>query len=208
MLANILTDARYALRQLRKTPGFTLVAVLTLAFAIGATTSIFSIINGVMLRPLPFGEPERIVRVFEIVPEYGRVSTAPANFFDWRQQNTVFAHIATYGTGSDTLIGADGPERIPMTSVSWDIFETLGVAPAMGRGFRAEEDAPNQNAVVVLSHGMWQRRFGGDPAILGTSITLSGTPVTIVGVMPAGFFFPSRESEFWRPIGLNECVTT
>lgn len=208
MLANILTDARYALRQLRKTPGFTVVAVLTLAFGIGATTAIFSIINGVMLQPLPYGQPDRIVRIFEILPEYGRFSIAPANFFDWRQQNTVFEHIATYATGSDTLVGSDGPERIPMASVSWDIFETLGVAPAMGRGFRADEDAPKQNAVVVLSHGMWQRRFGGDPGILGRSITLSGTPVTIVGVMPAGFFFPSRDGEFWRPIGLNPVGAT
>lgn len=208
MLPNILADARYALRQLRKAPGFTLVSILTLALGIGATTSIFSIINGVILRPLPYGEPDRIVRVLEIVPQYGRFSVAPANFFDWREQNTVFEHIAAYTPGSDTMIGIDGPERIPMASVSWDMFETLGVAPAMGRGFHPEEDAPNQNAVVVLSHGMWQRRFGGDPSILGRSITVSGTPMTVIGVMPAGFFFPSRESEFWRPIGLASAGAT
>jgi putative ABC transport system permease protein len=200
MLADLLTDARYAVRQLIKTPGFTVVAVLTLAFGIGATTAIFSVVNTVMLRPLPYPDAERLVRVFERVPQYGRFSVAPANFLDWRQQNTVFERIAAYAPGSDTFAGTDGPERIPRASVSWDIFELLGVAPALGRGFREEEDAPGRNGVVVISHGLWQRRFGSDPGVLGQTISLSGTPVTIVGVMPAGFYFPNREAEFWRPI--------
>ena len=105
--------------------------------------------------------------------------------------------------GTDTFVGADGPERLPMTSVSWDVFELLRVAPALGRGFREEEDLPKQNTVIVISHGMWQRRFGGDPGVLGRTIPLSGAPVTVVGVMPAGFYFPNRESEFWRPIAFN-----
>ena len=208
MFADLLTDARYAVRQLRKTPGFTLVAVVTLAFGIGATSAIFSVINAVMLRPLPYPEPERLVSVFEIVPQYGRFSVAPGNVLDWRQQNTVFEHIAAYSTGSETFVGSDGPERVPMAAASWDIFDTIGVQPAMGRGFRADEDVPKQNAVIVISHGTWQRRFGADPNILGRSMPSSGSPLTIIGVMPAGFYFPSRETEFWRPIALNPAGAT
>jgi putative ABC transport system permease protein len=208
MLANVLTDARYAARQLRKTPGFTIVAVLTLAFGIGATSAIFSVINAVMLRPLPYPDADRLVSVFEVVPQYGRFAVAPGNFLDWRQQNNVFTHISAYANGSDTYVGSDGPDRVPMSSVSWDVFETIGVAPALGRGFRAEEDAPKQNAVIVISDGMWRRRFGADPGILGRSVTLSGSPVVVVGVMPPGFYFPTREVEFWRPIALNPANAT
>jgi putative ABC transport system permease protein len=199
----MLSDMRYGLRQMLKAPGFTIVAILTLAFGIGATSAIFSVINGVMLRPLPFPEPDTLVRVFEIVPQYGRFSVAPANFFDWRQQNGVFERIAAYTGGTDTFTGNEGPERITMTAVSWDLFELLRVAPTLGRGFRQEEDQPNQNTSIVLSHGMWQRRFGGDPNVLGRSVVLGGTPVTIVGVMPEGFYFPTRDTEFWRPVALN-----
>ena len=120
MLADLLTDARYAVRQLIKTPGFTVVAVLTLAFGIGATTAIFSVVNTVMLRPLPYPDAERLVRVFERVPQYGRFSVAPANFLDWRQQNTVFERIAAYTPGTDTFVGNEGPERLMCASVSWD----------------------------------------------------------------------------------------
>jgi putative ABC transport system permease protein len=208
MLANVLTDARYAARQLRKTPGFTIVAVLTLAFGIGATSAIFSVINAVMLRPLPYPDADRLVSVFEVVPQYGRFAVAPGNFLDWRQQNNVFTHISAYANGSDTYVGGDGPDRVPMSSVSWDVFETIGVAPALGRGFRAEEDAPKQNAVIVISDGMWRRRFGADPGILGRSVTLSGSPVVVVGVMPPAFYFPTREVEFWRPIALNPANAT
>jgi putative ABC transport system permease protein len=203
MAAHVLTDMRYGLRQLTKTPGFTIVAVLTLAVGIGATTAIFSVINGVVLRPLPFAQPERLVRVLELVPQYGRFAVAPANFLDWRERNRVFERIAAYNGGTETYVGSDGPERIPMAFVSWDTFELLGVRPALGRGFDKREDAPKQNTVAVLSHGMWQRRFGGDPGAVGRTITLSGTPVTIAGVMPAGFYFPTRNVEYWRPIALN-----
>ena len=203
LLAHLLTDMRYGARQLRAAPGFTLVAILTLALGIGATSAIFSVINGVLLKPLPFKNPDGIVNVFELVPYYGRFSVAPANFIDWRQQNRVFERIAAYNGGNDTLMGSEGPERVPSASVSWDTFELLGVSPALGRGFRAEEDAPKKNDVIVLSYGTWQRRFGGDPGILGRTINVSGAPATIVGVMPAGFYFAGRRTEFWRPIGLN-----
>ena len=130
MLANAFRDGRYAIRQLRKTPGFTLVAVLTLALGIGATTAIFTVVNSVLLRPLPYPAAENLVRVHEIVPEYGRFSVAPATFLDWRQQNDVFERIAAYTTTSGTLLDADGPERIQGAAVYWDLFDLLRVTPA------------------------------------------------------------------------------
>jgi putative ABC transport system permease protein len=203
LLAQILTDMRYGTRQLLKAPGFTIVAILTLAVGIGATSAIFSVVNGVMLRPLPYPEPERIVRVIEVLPQYGRFAVAPANFLDWRDRNHVFERIAAYTTGNDTFIGGEGPERIPRALISWDMFELLGVMPMLGRGFREDEDVPKENNVIVISHGMWQRRFGSDPHILGRTINLSGAPVTVIGVMPAGFYFAGRTTELWRPIALD-----
>jgi len=208
MLADTLTDMRYAARQLVKTPGFTIVAVLTLAFGIGATSAIFSVVNGVILRPLPYPNAGSLMRVLEIVPQYGRFAVAPASFLDWRQQNTVFERIAAYSAGTATFVGNEGPERIAMTSMTWDLFDVLQVSPALGRSFRAEEDLPGRNNAIVLSHGMWQRRFGGDPGALGRSVTLSGTAVTIVGVMPASFYFPNRNTEFWRPIAFDSAKAT
>jgi putative ABC transport system permease protein len=208
ILAQMLTDMRYGTRQLLRAPGFTIVAVLTLAVGIGATSAIFSVVNGVMLRPLPYPEPERIVRVMEVVPNYGRFAVAPANFLDWRGRNQVFERIAAYMTGNDTFIGSEGPERIPRALVSWDTFELLGVAPMLGRSFREDEDRPKQNNVIVISHGMWQRRFGSDPNILGRTISASDTPVTIIGVMPPGFYFAGRATEFWRPLALDPANST
>ena len=203
MFAHALRDGRYAVRQLWKTPGFTIVAVLTLAVGIGATSAIFSVVNGVLLRPLPYQAPDALVRVHEIVPQYGRFSVAPANFLDWRAQSTVFERIVAYTTTSGTFADGNGPERIQGAAVSWDLFEMLGVAPALGTGFAATQDAPGANNVIVLSHTLWQGRFGADPGVIGRAVPVNGTPVTILGVMPAGFYFPARTAEFWRPIALN-----
>jgi putative ABC transport system permease protein len=203
VVADVLRDMRYAIRQAGRNPGFSLVVVLTLGLAIGATSAIFSVVNGVLLRPLPFPEPDGLVRVHEVVPQYGRFSVAPASFLDWRRQNTVFERIAAYTSSSVTFDGGEGPERLTTASVSWDLFDLLQVSPALGRGFREEEDAPGRSGVAVLSHGTWQRRFGGDPAVLGRTVSLSGAPVTIVGVMPASFYFPTREAELWTPLALN-----
>jgi putative ABC transport system permease protein len=208
MSANAIRDARYALRQLRKSPGFAIVAVLTLALGIGATSAIFSVVNGVLLRPLPFPEADRLFRVYEIVPQYGRFSVAPATFLDWRKQATTLERVSTFNSASATLAGTDGPERVTTATVSWDLFELLKVSPALGRTFAEAEDAPGKNSVVVLSYGLWQRRFGGDPGVLGRALTLSGEPVTIVGVMPRAFSYPSREIELWQPIALNPANAT
>jgi len=207
VLFNMLRDVRYAIRQLTTTPGFSAVAILTLALGIGATTAIFSVVNGVLLRPLPYPHPESLVRVHEIVDKFGRFSVAPASFLDWRQQNTVFAHIAAFNSAGATLQTVDGPERVQGALVSSDLFDLLEVAPALGRTFRADEDMPGKDRVIVLSQGLWERRFNRDPNVLGQSVSLNGAPVTVVGIMPPNFTFPGQ-SEFWRPLALNSANAT
>ena len=204
MLADALLDTRYALRQLIKSPGFAIVAILTLAVGIGGTSAMFSVINGVLLRPLPYPESDRLVRINEMLPRFGRFAVAPASFLDWRQQSSTFERMIAYNSGAGaTLTDASSAERLTSASVSWDVFETLRVQPMLGRGFRQDEDLPGRARVVVLSHGLWERRFAGDPTILGRSITLNGEPTTVVGVMPADFYFPSRQTELWLPVALN-----
>jgi len=208
MVAHMARDVRYAIRQLVRAPAFTAVALLTLALGIGATTAVFSFVDGVLLRPLPYPDPDALVRVHEVLPQIGLFSVAPANFFDWRSQNAVFDRLAAYTTDSETLIGDDGPERIQGMQVSWDLFPTLRTAPAIGTVFTKDDDQPGGNRVVILSHGLWLRRFGGKPGVVGTSVTLSGAPTTIVGVMPADFYFPVRSTEFWRPLALDPANAT
>src|SRR3954471_3521313 len=208
MTVDAMRDARYALRQLRKTPAFAVVAMLTLALGIGATSAIFSVVNGVLLRPLPFPEADGLVRVYEIVPQYGRFSVAPATFLDWHQQATTLERIGTFSSGNATLAGNDGPERITSAAISWDVFDLLKVAPALGRAFTEAEDVPGKNGVAILSYGLWRRRFGGDPKLLGRTLTLSGEPVTIVGVMPRVFLYPPRKVELCRPIALDPAKPT
>jgi putative ABC transport system permease protein len=203
MLADVLSDTRFAVRELVKNPGFTLVALFTLAIGIGATSAVFSVIQAVLLRPLPYAEPERLVRLYETVPQFGRFSVAPANFLDWDRESKVFEGLAAFSRGSGTLTGGDAAERVSTVEVSHRIFQVLGVSPALGREFRPEEDAPGKNAVLVLSHGAWQRRHGGDPSILGRTLTLDGLPVTVVGVMPQDFYFPTRDTEYWTPLALE-----
>ena len=208
MLSHALRDGRHAVRQLIRMPGFTVVAVLTLGLGVGATTAIFSVVNGVLLRPLPYPEPDALVRVHEVVPQYGRFSVAPATFLDWRRESTSFERLAAFGGASGTLVMSDGPERITGATVSWDLFELLGVPPALGSGFTADQDVPGANTVIVLSHGLWQRRFGGDPSIVGQTMTLDGVPLTVVGVAPESFAFPARTTEYWRPIALDPANAT
>jgi putative ABC transport system permease protein len=202
-MADLLRDMRYAVRQLMKAPGFAVVAVLTLALGVGATSAIFSVVNGVLLQPLPYPDPDALVRVHEVVPQYGRFSVSPANFLDWRKQNSVFERIAAYSPGTGTLAGTEGPERVLNAAVSWDTFELLKVNPVLGRGFTEEEGQPGEANVIVLSHGAWQRRFGGDPGVLGRTVNLSGAPASIIGVMPASFYFPTRDAEFWVPLTIS-----
>jgi putative ABC transport system permease protein len=208
MFAHLLRDGRFAVRQLLRKPGFTTIAILTLALGIGATSAMFSVVNGVLLKPMPYPDSDALVRVNEVVPQYGAFSVAPANFLDWRQQNGVFERIGAYSGTGGTFAFTDGPERIQGSAVSWDIFELLRIAPAKGSGFTAAQDVPNANTVIVLSHALWERRFNSDPSVVGRPVTVNGTAMTIAGVMPASFFFPNRTTEFWRPIALNPANAT
>ena len=204
-MGNLWQDIRYGFRMLLKKPGFTAIAVLTLALGIGANTAIFSVVNAVLLRPLPFAEPDRLVMVYEKRLKLGRTRnpvSAP-DFIDWRAQNTVFENMAAYTWWNANLTGGDEPERIMGAVASAGLFPTLGVEPALGRSFTPEEDQPNANRVVVLSHGLWQRRFGSDAGIIGKTLTLNGNSFTVVGVMPRGFHFPDKQIEMWAPLALN-----
>ncbi|HEX5736619.1 MAG TPA: ABC transporter permease [Blastocatellia bacterium] len=189
----LLRDLRYAIRMLAKRPGFTVIAVLTLAIGIGATTAIFSVVNAVLLRPLDYKEPDRLLTVWENhEAREGPKNewTSPPNFGDWRDQNNVLEGLAALQGWGPTLTGGAEPEMLNGAAVSHDMFQVLGVEPAMGRSFRAEEDRAGAERVVILGHGVWKRRFGGDEAILTRPITLNGEAYTVVGVMPEGFRFP------------------
>jgi len=204
MLETLWQDFRYGVRTLAKQPGFTAVAVLTLALGIGANSTIFSFANGVMLRPLPYEQPERLVVLDEAAPLRGIDSLGVSfpNFLDWRAGNRVFEDIAAYGTGTFTLIGGGEPEQLRGARVSAGLFEIIGVAPVSGRTIRAEEDRPGNETVVILGHGLWQSRFGANPAIVGQTISLNNRPHTVVGVMPPGFRFP-EVADLWLPLALD-----
>jgi putative ABC transport system permease protein len=198
-------DLRYGLRMLVKNPSFTIIAVIALALGIGANSAIFSVVNTVLLRPLPYKEPDRLVMVWEEATQQGFPSNTPsvANFIDWRNQNQVFEGMAATARQSFNLTGVGDPERIDGRRVSANLFTLLGVEPQLGRAFLPEEDRPGANRVVIISHGLWQRRFGSDMNITGKSLNLNGESFTVVGVMPPQFQFPSREDEMWVPIAFD-----
>src|SRR5262245_5075919 len=193
-------DIRYGVRMLHKKPGFALIAVITLALGIGANTAIFSVIDAVILRALPYQEPDRLVFLSERSRQMERSFVAWPNYQDWRAQNRVFEHLGVYNRDSYNLTGDGEPERLATAQVTADVFAALGVGPALGRVFTSDEDRPAATPVVVLSHGLWQRRFGGDPQILNRTIRLNDRAYTVIGVMPAGFQYPVR-AELWVSAG-------
>jgi len=206
-METLLKDIRYGVRMLLRNPGFTLVSVIALALGIGANAAIFSVVNGVLLRPLPFKEPERLMMIRETkLPQFPEFSVASGNFLDWKKQNTVFERLIAFKPSSLNLIGTGDPERLRVLNVTEGFFATLGAQPQLGRDFLAEEDLPGRNNVVVLSHGLWQRRFGGDSKILNQAVTLNGQSYTVIGVMPPTFHFGSGENEFdlWTPMAFTE----
>jgi putative ABC transport system permease protein len=194
-------DLRYGARILLKYPGFTLIAVMTLALGIGANTAIFSVINAVLLRALPFHEPERIVSVNQV--STGGLPGIPAyEYLEWREQNEVCEQIAAYSDNNYNLTGQGEPERISCAEVTASLFPLLGVHPLLGRVFSSDEDRLGYDQVVVVSEGFWQRRYGGDPSLIGKSITLNDRSYTVIGVMPASFRFPG-DFEIWKPFALS-----
>ena len=198
-----MTDLRFALRQLRKSPGFTLTAVITLALCIGANTAIFSVVNAVLLRPLPYPHSEQLVRVFGSQPQLALAPSSPANFLEWKEENQVFERIGTYVGQGFNLLGGDKPERVIGARVSADLLPLLGVQPALGRLFTNDEDQEGRGQVVIVSHDFWRSRFGGGPNIVRQTITLNDRPYTVIGVMPPGFAFPSTRTQVWVPIAFN-----
>jgi putative ABC transport system permease protein len=206
MLSDWMKDVRSAARGLAANPGFTAVAVLALGLGIGSLTPTFSLINAYLLRPLPFDEPDRLVHLWETAPRQGFFTSRVSwpNYRDWRERSASFEDMAAFNYTSETLTGGDQPQRISSGRVSANVFDVLGVAAAHGRGFRAGEDRPGNTGVVVLSHGYWQRDFGGDPGVLGQGLELNGERHTIVGVMPPEFVFPLVTTEIWLPWALDE----
>jgi predicted permease len=189
-------DVRFGFRSLVKSPGFAFMAVFTLAIGIGANTAIFTVLNAVLLRPLPFHDPGRLMIVSENSPQFNDMSVSYPNFLDWRSQNGSFTGMALFRSDDYTLTGKGGPEHIDGREVSAGFFSLLGVAPVLGREFRAEEDRPGAAPVVMLSYGLWQRRFGGDRNILGRTIRLNDADYTVIGVLPQDFWFYSQRDIF------------
>src|SRR5688572_7539958 len=210
LLDNIVRDVSYSLRVLLKNYAFTIVVILTLALGIGANTAIFSFANGILLRPLPYPQSERLAVIDETALKRGieSMSVSFPNFLDWREQNTVFEDIALdFGTSRYALSGAGEPVEIRGSRISQGLFEILRVSPQLGRTFTADEDRPEQDAVVILGHDLWQRHFGGDSNIVGQKIVLSNRARTVVGVMPRGFRYPEI-SELWVPLALTPQMFT
>src|ERR1700738_371201 len=198
IMDTLLKDIRYAIRSLLKHPGFTALVVVTLALGIGASTAIFSVVNTVLLRRLPYAQAERIVVIQELDKNGKRGQVTPANFLDWRAQNTVFEHLAAILTRPANLATGDQAERIELAMTSANFFAVFGAQPSRGRFFIPTDEQAGHAAVVVVSHALWQRRFAGDPELVGKSIKLDGQNYTVVGLAPPGFQYPDK-TEAWVP---------
>src|SRR5882724_4858907 len=199
-MTTLLQDLRYGARMLLKTPALTFIVILALALGIGANTAIFSVLNAVVLRPLPYDRPEELLFLNERSPVLDEMSISYPNFTDWRNQNHVFEKIGVYNRNSYNLTGYGEAERILTAQVSADLFSALRVNAAVGRLFTNEEDKPGASPVVVLSYALWQRRFGGQTNIVNQSLTLNGKNYSVIGVMPPDYLYPSRV-EMWVPVG-------
>jgi len=202
-----MTHLKQTLRSLALRPGFTALVVGTLAVAIGANSAIFSVLNGVVLKPLPYAEPQELLMVWESNPSQGleQSATSAATFVDWRERSDAFESMAAYRYRGYTLTLDGVPRRVASVEASPALFDLLGVRPALGRTFTAEEEARGNERLVILSHGAWENRFGADPSVLGSAIPLDGEPHTVVGVMPRGFTFPPGDTdvEVWSPLTLD-----
>ncbi len=199
-------DLRYAVRMLLKGRMVTVIALLALTLGIGANTAIFSVINAVLIKPLPYPQPEQLVRVYEKSPQFEQMSVSYLNFLDWQRESKAFEHMAVFRHQSFNITGGAEPERVNGRLISADFLATLGVRPAMGRDLRAEDDRRGAGPVVMLSHGFWQRRFGGDLNILDKPLTINGKDYTVVGILPASFKFYSPVDLF-VPIGVQDDVS-
>jgi MacB-like periplasmic core domain len=197
-------DLRFAVRTLLKSPGFTLTAVLALALGIGANTAIFSVVNAVMLQRMPFEDPDRLVMVWEQSPRTGKTNVAnPINFLEWQARNHSFERIAALIAFPSSLNGDGEPEQVNGMIVSDGFFQILGVKPVLGRWFTSQDSVRGSDNVVILSEGLWRRRYGADPGIIGRKIIVDNEAKTVTGVMPAAFRFPQTKAEIWQPMVLD-----
>src|SRR6202522_1243688 len=214
LLENLIQDLRYGMRTMLRTPGFTATAVLVLGLGIGANTAIFSVGNGVLLRPLPFDQPDRLMQVWHTPPQKSfpgmpTFTVSPANFLDWRKQNHSFQGMSAYGFGRYTLTSSGHPEAIRMVAASAGLFSVLHAQPLLGRGFLDGEDEPGREHEVVLSYGFWHSYFTGNPDVVGKNIQLNGQAFTVIGVMRPEFDFPissdpDSRTQMWKPLAWTD----
>jgi putative ABC transport system permease protein len=200
----LLRDARFGVRTLRRTPGFAAIAILVMALGIGANVALFTVVRSVLLKPLPYSEPERLVALYEhsADDQFPFNVIAPGVFAEWKKQNRSFSDLALFGDAEFSLSGAGGqlPEKVHGATCTWNLLSTLGVPPALGRNFTAADDRHAANATVLMSWGLWKRRFGGNPAILNQTIHLDGQAYTVIGILPAGFAYPDAATQLWTPV--------
>jgi hypothetical protein len=206
--AGILQDIHYAFRMMRKSPGFTTVAVLTLALGIGANTAIFSFVDAVLLKPLPYPHPERMVSMWEKAPEFDYNPISTLNFLDWMRQNRCFQFLSVIAWDTMTLTSSDRPQQFNVSRVSASYFKVFGVGAALGRTFAPSEDEVGKDQEVVLSNRIWQSQFGGDPKVIGRTITLDAKSYTIIGVLPANSTFDRTWAVMWVPIAFRPADMT
>jgi putative ABC transport system permease protein len=203
--AQLRQDLTHALRMLRRSPGFAVIAVLTIGLGIGANSAIFSVINGVVRKPLDYAEPDRLMFVTAQFSNlnFDKFWVSPPEYFEYKEHTRAFADLAAYTTGAVNVSEGDQPERVNAAFVTANMFAVLGVRPAVGQVFTAEQDRPNAEPVVVISHELWRRTFGGDPSVVGRQVRIQGQSRTVLGVMPPGFDLHDAKAQVWAPLGLD-----
>lgn len=204
----LIQDLRHTGRGLVRSPGFALTAIAVTALGIGATTAVFSIMDNVLIRPLPFADSDRIVKLYESSPPYTRRELSPPNYRDWHRMSTSFESMGAFASGLANVIGAGDPQRLEVSAITTEAFAALGVRPLLGRPFAPEDDREGAGPIVILSYGLWQTQFGGDPGVVGWTVRLDDTQSTIIGVMPSHFYFPNRNARLWRHLSIRHPLLT
>ncbi|HWB98688.1 MAG TPA: ABC transporter permease, partial [Bryobacteraceae bacterium] len=202
-MRELFLDVRYGFRTLWKSPGFTVVAVATMAIGIGGSTAIFSFVDGALLKPLPYADADRIVQVLEKPPGGGRNGISTLNYLDWQKSNSVFEYMAAKTGGSVALTGINDPIQVRGSRVSAHYFEIFGIKTAIGRTFAEGEDQPGKDRVAILSHALWKSQFASDPGLVGRSILLDGVPHVVIGILPGNGIADRWYSQIWRPLAFE-----